>query len=125
MNQELFKTETNKMITVTYAVPTMDGYDIRASREYEEGEFEYYDGEQLTDDVMVIHTYYSSDRFLVLDNERGAQSCRYVPELFGTTYLDMKDELAETHPAGDLSWEETLEWKDSRDPWKWVQENVE
>lgn len=113
------------MITVTYAVPTMDGYDIRASREYEEGEFEYYDGEPLTDDVMVVQPYYSSDRFLVLDNERGAQSCHYVPEVFGTVARDMKDELRETHPVGNLSWEEKLEWKDSRDPWKWVQENVE
>jgi hypothetical protein len=82
----------------------MDGYDIQASREYEEGEFEYYDGEPLTDDVMVLHTYDSGDRFLVLDNEHGAQSCRYVPELFGTTAQDMMDELNETYPSDGLSW---------------------
>lgn len=92
------------MITVTYAVPTMDGYDIRASREYEEGEFEYHDGEPLTDDVMVVHTYNSGDRFLVLDNEHGAQSCRYVPGLFGTTVQDMMDELNETYPSNEFSW---------------------
>jgi len=115
--------ETDTMIQVTKATPTMDGREIKATHEYEEGEFEFTDGEPLVDDVVILQAAHSPARILIIDNERGSVSDTAVPGLIGTFAEDTLDQVMDT-PFGKLSWNEKMEYHNADNRGAWVEENL-
>ena len=115
--------ETDNMIQVTMATPTMDGHEVHATREYEQGEFEFTDGEPVVDDVMIMQARHGTSRILVIDNEYGSVSDTAVPGLVGTFAKDTLDQVMDT-PFGKLSWNEKMEYHNADNRGAWVEENL-
>jgi len=112
------------MIQVTMATPTMDGHEVHATHEYEEGEFEFTDGEPLVDDVMIMQARHGTSRILVIDNEYGSVSDTAVPGLIGTFVKDTGDEWKQSVGTDNISREKFLEFLDADDKGAWSRHNL-